>query len=126
MNPTRAPTRAQRLGAAGEAAALARLEAAGLRLLARNVRSRHGELDLVMREGATLVFVEVRTRASTRHGGALASVDAAKRRRLLCAAAEFLAQHRELAQCACRFDIVGYDGHEGAPAQWLRGAFEAD
>ena len=122
----RPPTTRQQLGAAGERAALTELEQAGLRLLARNVRSRHGEIDLVMLEGATLVFIEVRTRAGPGRGGALGSVGAAKQARLLRAASEFLAAHPEHAQRACRIDVVGYDGHgDSACCLWVRGAFEA-
>jgi putative endonuclease len=122
----RPPTARQQLGAAGERAALTELEQAGLRLLARNVRSRHGEIDLVMLEGATLVFIEVRTRAGPGRGGALGSVGAAKQARLLRAASEFLATHPEHAQRACRIDVVGYDGHgDSARCLWVRGAFEA-
>ena len=122
----RPPTARQRLGAAGERAALTELEQAGLRLLARNVRSRHGEIDLVMLEGATLVFIEVRTRSGPGRGGALGSVGAAKQARLLRAASEFLAAHPEHTQRACRIDVVGYDGHgDSARCLWVRGAFEA-
>ena len=122
----RPPTARQQLGAAGERAALTELEQAGLRLLARNVRSRHGEIDLVMLDGATLVFIEVRTRAGQDRGGALGSVGAAKQARLLRAASEFLAAHPEHAQRACRIDVVGYDGHgDNAHCLWVRGAFEA-
>ena len=122
----RPPTARQQLGAAGERAALTELEQAGLRLLARNVRSRHGEIDLVMLEGATLVFIEVRTRSGPGRGGALGSVGAAKQARLLRAASEFLAAHPEHTQRACRIDVVGYDGHgDSARCLWVRGAFEA-
>ena len=116
----------QRRGAAGESAALAHLQGAGLILLARNVRCRYGELDLVMLDGATLVFVEVRTRADGARGGALGSVGSGKRLRLLRAAADYLASHPAHAARTCRFDVVGYDGHApGTPCQWVRAAFEA-
>lgn len=120
------PTPRQRLGAAGEAAALARLESAGLKPLARNYRSRYGEIDLIMLDGATLVFVEVRARGNPLGGGALASVGAAKQGRLLRAAAEFLASFPAHAQRTCRFDVVGYEGHgSAARCEWVRQAFEA-
>ncbi|WP_339325991.1 YraN family protein [Metallibacterium scheffleri] len=75
------PTPRQRLGAAAETAALARLESAGLKPLARNFRSRYGEIDLIMLDGTTLVFVEVRARGNPLGGGALASVGTAKQGR---------------------------------------------
>lgn len=112
-------------GAAVEAAALALLRDAGLDLIARNVRYRQGELDLVMADGPTTVFVEVRYRAHAGFGGAAESVDLHKRRRLLTAARLYLAQHPARAEQPCRFDVVL--GH-GCPVQlqWLRDAFGAD
>lgn len=112
-------------GAAAEAAALSLLQKAGLQLLARNARSRAGELDLVMRDGQTLVFVEVRQRSGTAFGGALATLDAHKCRRVIRAARGWLAQHPAQAQCPCRFDVVLADG-QPAQLQWLRDAFRAD
>lgn len=110
-----------------EAAALAHLQAHGLRLLARNAQARGGELDLVMMDGDALVFVEVRYRASTMFGGGLASVDARKRRKLVHAAQVFLMRNPSHAQSACRFDVVDASGDPAAPRlQWLRDAFRAD
>ena len=113
-------------GDVAEAAALAMLQAHGLQLLARNASSRGGELDLVMRDGATVVFVEVRYRATRRFGGGAASVDAGKRRRLVHAARAFLAGHPQMADAPCRFDVVDADGDPDAPTlTWLRAAFDA-
>ena len=120
-------TLAQDTGARAETAARAFLEAQGLRFVAANAASRPGELDLVMRDGDVLVFVEVRYRASDRFGGALASVDRAKQRRLVRAAEAFLARHRTLQALRCRFDVVAAQGNPDAPAlQWVRDAFRAD
>lgn len=114
-------------GDAAEGAALAMLQARGLQLLARNAASRGGELDLVMRDGATVVFVEVRFRASRRFGGGAASVDAGKRRRLVHSAQAFLAGHPVLADAPCRFDVVDAEGDPDAPTlTWLRAAFDAE
>lgn len=96
------------------------LEEKGLRFLAANFRTRFGELDLVMEDGAALVFVEVRFRRNNDYGGALASVTKRKQQRLLLAAAQFLAQHG-LTHRHTRFDIVGVTGT--ATPEWLRGAF---
>ena len=113
-------------GDVAEAAALAMLQDHGLQLLARNASSRGGELDLVMRDGATVVFVEVRYRATRRFGGGAASVDAGKRRRLVHAARAFLAGHPQMADAPCRFDVVDADGDPHAPTlTWLRAAFDA-
>ena len=111
-------------GVAAEDAALAHLRAAGLQLLARNVRYPFGEIDLVMREGATLAFVEVRFRRSTRFGGAAASVTRAKRRKLARAAQAWLVRNRAHASAPCRFDVVAVAPDSGC--EWLRAAFTLD
>jgi len=113
-------------GAAVEAAAARHLASRGLVLLDANVRYVDGELDLVMRDGDTLVFVEVRYRASDDFGGAAASVTPAKQRRLVRAATRYLASHPSLAALPCRFDVVGAEGDADAPTlTWLRAAFDA-
>jgi putative endonuclease len=114
-------------GAAIEQAARRHLLAAGLRDLAANASYRGGELDLVMRDGACVVFVEVRYRRHAGFGGGAASVDAGKRRRLLHAAQLFLVAHRDLRDAPCRFDVVDASGDPAAPTlRWLRDAFRAD
>lgn len=114
------------IGARFEQYALEHLELAGLRLVARNWRTRYGELDLVMRDGQELVFVEVRYRRDPRFGGGAASVGPAKRARLARAAAAFLQAHPRLASLPCRFDVIAFGGTVEAPASdWQRAAFEA-
>jgi putative endonuclease len=128
----RATTDRRARGDRAEAAAREALVAAGLSEVAANASYRGGELDLVMldlnaREGATLVFVEVRYRRSSAFGGGAASVDAGKRRRLVHAAQLFLASHRQYADWPCRFDVVQADGDPMAPSiTWLKDAFRAD
>ena len=112
-------------GAAVEAAALDYLREAGLQLIARNVRFRGGELDLVMDDAGCTVFVEVRYRRSAAFGGAASSIDAAKQRRLLHAAHCFLQQHPERSTRPCRFDVMLASG-QPATLAWLRNAFTAD
>lgn len=92
----------------------------GLRSVARNYRCRFGEIDLIMQDGGTLVFVEVRLRHNADFGGAAASIDAGKQGRLIRAAQHYLATLRTLPPC--RFDAVLMDGKEVA---WLKNAFEA-
>ncbi|GLQ50719.1 YraN family protein [Dyella flava] len=114
-------------GAAFEQRACHELERAGLKLLARNYTTRYGELDLVMRDGDTLVFVEVRHRVSASHGDALASITATKQTRLIQTAQLWLSAHPQHAHRSCRFDVVSYDGPaEHARMNWLQGAFEAN
>ena len=120
-------TVARARGDAVESAALAHLQAHGLRLLARNAQTRGGELDLVMLDGDTVVFVEVRYRASEAFGGGFASVDARKRRKLVHAAQVFLMQNPRHAHAPCRFDVVAASGEPVNPClQWVRNAFRAD
>ena len=111
-------------GNAAEDAALAHLLAEGLTLVERNYRTPGrggGEIDLVMREaGGTLVFVEVRARAATTHGGAAASVGGVKQRRIVLAARHYLMRHKS--PPACRFDVVAIDGNH---IEWLKAAFDA-
>ena len=113
------------VGQAAEDLALAHLQAAGLRLQARNYRTPGrggGEIDIVLRApDGTLVFVEVRSRAQASHGGAGASIGAAKRRRIVLAARHYLL--RWPSPPPCRFDAVLVDGGQ---VQWLRAAFDAD
>ena len=118
-------------GARAEQAAAALLVRAGLTQIAANARFRGGELDLVMLDGTpaagTLVFVEVRYRSGTAHGGGAASVDAGKRRRLIHAAQAFLALHPQWQRLPCRFDVVDADGDPQAPRlHWIRDAFRLD
>ncbi|MBN9426957.1 MAG: YraN family protein [Burkholderiales bacterium] len=111
---------AQTAGDAAEARALAFLQARGLRLVERNVSSRLGEIDLIMREAETLVFVEVRSRASRSYGGAAASVGPAKQRRLQREAQRYMNARYGDRWPPCRFDVFAIDAGE---ADWIRGAF---
>lgn len=114
-------------GDAVEDSALDYLQRQGLRLVARNARARGGELDLVMHDGESLVFVEVRYRAGSGFGGGAASVDHGKRRKLVRAARAFLLRNPRYAEAPCRFDVIDASGDPHAPhLQWLRDAFRAD
>lgn len=103
------------------------LKASGLKLLARNFHTRHGELDLVMRDGNTIVFVEVRYRRYQRCGSAIDSITKSKRDKLVKAASHWLASRPNLSRQPCRFDIVAFDGQvsESMTPQWIRHAFDA-
>ena len=112
------------LGDAAESSASRYLQAQGLRLLNSHYRTPGrggGEIDLIMRApDGTLVFVEVRLRRNQRFGGALASVTALKRSRIIWAARHYL--RRYAVAPPCRFDVVGLDGQE---VLWIQGAFDA-
>lgn len=107
-------------GARAEALAAAYLERQGLRVVDRNYRCRQGEIDLVCRDGATLVFVEVRLRRSAGFGGAAESITCRKQRRIVLAAQHYLAGLSTLPPC--RFDAVLQNGSE---IEWVRDAFTA-
>jgi putative endonuclease len=122
----------QRAGDAAEQAACDRLVASGCRILARNVRYREGELDIVAQDGAVVVFVEVRLRNDARFGGAAGSVDHFKRRRLVRAAQHYLVEnfsgHHSAAPARrgavlppCRFDVITADA--AGVGEWIRDAF---
>ena len=123
---TAAETARARTGRLGEALAQRFLEARGLRVLERNYRVARGrsrlggEIDLILHDSdGTLVFVEVRVRRGHMGGGAAASVDGAKRARLLYAAQHYLARLPRLPPC--RFDVVAVDGDR---VEWLKAAFD--
>ena len=101
--------------------AVAFLEARGLSILERNYRCRLGEIDLVARDGATTVFVEVRRRKSAAFGGAAGSITAAKRLKLLKAARHYISRLRTAP--ACRFDALLIEG-EPPRIEWIRNAFQ--
>lgn len=113
-------TTTQAQGAAAEARAAGHLAERGLRVVERNFRVRGGEIDLICRDGATVVFVEVRLRRRADFGGAGASITAAKRARIIMAARHWLARHGE---APCRFDCVLMDGDH---VEWLKDAFRPD
>lgn len=107
-------------GQAGEDAALEHLQKNGLRLVERNFRCKGGEIDLIMQDHGTLVFVEVRKRSDPRFGGAAASVTYHKQRRLIRAAQFYLLRFRN--PPPCRFDVLAL---EGGNINWIRNAIEA-
>ena len=110
-------------GRAAEDLAVRHLKQHGLAIVQRNFRTRRGEIDIVAREGATLVFVEVRLRGNADFGGAAGSITARKRARLVAAAGEYLARHRS--PPPCRFDAVLLDRLDERSLEWLRNVLEA-
>lgn len=103
-----------------------RLRQAGLRTLARNFTCRVGEIDLVMEDGATIVFAEVRYRESAAFGSPLETITSTKQRRVVRAAQVFLQRCPEYASRECRFDAIGLSGAPDDPdICWIKGAFSA-
>lgn len=110
------------LGLDAEKIAATFLAEHGLKLVTQNYHCRFGEIDLVMRDGKTLVFVEVRMRSSAQFGGAAASVTRAKQNKIMLTAQHFLQQHGE---SACRFDVVLVHQRGQQEVEWIQNAFEA-
>lgn len=108
-------------GAQAEQHAAEFLQRRGLTLLHQNYRCRHGEIDLIMRDGATLVFVEVRLRSRSDYGGPAASIGATKQSRLVRTAEHYLSTLRHTPPC--RFDAVLLHNRENTGVEWIRNAF---
>lgn len=118
----------QSVGRHTERLAELHLTSCGLTSVARNYRCRQGEIDLVMLDGGTLVFIEVRYRRPNRFARACATVDANKQRKLARAAAVYLSRHSAFRDHPVRFDVVGMDGpnFEKFELQWLKDAFRPE
>ncbi|KTD51995.1 hypothetical protein Lqui_0839 [Legionella quinlivanii] len=100
------------------------LKKQGLQFIESNFRCRWGEVDVIMRDASTLVFVEVRARSSFDYGGAIASITVAKQRKLIKTANYYLLTKKLHDKCAARFDVVLF---EGKPLQieWIKNAFDS-
>ena len=105
----------QALGKLGEDLACVELQRRGYAILERRYRTRVGEIDIIARQDATLVFVEVKTRAGIEFGGGASAVSVWKQRRVARMAADYLARRR-LSEVPCRFDVVAVDFRDGKPS----------
>jgi len=103
------------LGKTGEDLACAELEKRGYALIARRYRRRGGEIDVIARDGATIVFVEVKARESRDFGEAAEAVTVVKRRRMVQLATDYMTRHHRR-NCPCRFDVVSIHFDAGRPA----------
>lgn len=111
-------------GAVAEGRAAEFLERAGLRLVTRNYRSPHGEIDLIMQHDQTVVFVEVRFRARDDFGTPAETVDQRKQSRLRATAEHYLQHDQRSSKRPCRFDIVAISSSKGGDRlEWIRDAF---
>jgi putative endonuclease len=112
-------------GKTGEDLACAELERRGYAIVARRYRVRGGELDIIARDGATLVFVEVKARVGYEFGGAAEAVTALKQRRIAQLARQYVASTRSI-DCPCRFDVVAIHVEAGRPViEVFQNAFDA-
>ncbi len=117
----------QQRGCAAESLAAQYLETRGLKVLARNMRCKGGELDLVCRDGEVLVVIEVRQRGRRDFGGALASVTPRKQRRIIRATRFMLYTVSGWRSLRLRFDVIGVQGlpHGAHEVVWVKDAFRA-
>lgn len=113
----------KQLGALAEQHACDFLQAKGLTVLEKNYRTVSGEIDLIMRDGRDVVFIEVRSRKQNNYGSAVESINEIKQRKILKTSLLFLQQRNWLDKVDCRFDVIGIDsGH----VEWIKDAFTAD
>lgn len=116
------------LGMLGEEIAREHLSQQGLRIIEKNYTSKLGEIDIVALDGRSIVFVEVKTRKSKRHGHPLESITPKKQKQIIKAAKCYIKEKR-LSNCSCRFDAVGifFNKHTNEPeVTYVRGAFDAE
>lgn len=113
------------IGQIAEQTALAFLKSKGLELLVQNYRFKTGEIDIIMRDQDTLVFVEVRYRKSNRHGSGAESVTFSKRKRIINTAKHYLLT-KKYTDKLCRFDVISASGqtHDGMKLDWIKNAFD--
>jgi putative endonuclease len=104
----------QALGISGEDLACAELQRRGYAIVERRYRTRLGEIDIIAKDGLTIVFVEVKARMTQDFGGAAAAMTGWKQRRIARMAADYLARQK-LHDCPCRFDVVAIDFDESEP-----------
>ncbi|WP_298624163.1 YraN family protein [uncultured Legionella sp.] len=112
-------------GHVAEQKALTYLLAQGLTFVGQNYSCRLGEIDLIMREGAYLVFIEVRSRSHQGFGGGAASITYAKRQKIIKTTSHYLMKNKLYEQFPIRFDVISIDGSSGM-ITWLKDAFNAD
>ncbi|HSH98301.1 MAG: YraN family protein [Methylophilaceae bacterium] len=112
-------------GSQAEKLAAVYLQEQGLKLVTSNYRCRFGEIDLIMRDDKTLIFVEVRLSSSGSFGGAAYSINASKQKKLIITAEHYLQQHSAAAKMACRFDAILMDKTSAQNVQWIQNAFDA-
>ena len=115
----------QEKGRIAEEQALAYLVAQGFKPITQNYHCKLGEIDLIMRDGDYLVFVEVRARVSMAFGGGIASITYAKRQKIIKSATYYLMTHKEWKQLFPRFDVISIDG-KSASITWIKDAFSVD
>jgi len=112
------------IGHAWEQEACTYLIKQGLQVETQNYRTQRGEIDLIMRDNNTLVFVEVRYRQQSRYGGAIESITFAKRQRIISAAQHYLQKNALSEKIKCRFDVICWQS--STTISWIKDAFQVE
>lgn len=110
------------LGSEAEIIAAIHLQQKGLKLLAQNYQSRYGEIDLIMQDGKTIVFIEVRLRTTNSFGGAAMSITPSKQQKIIRTAELYLQKH---GNADCRFDVILMNKASEDGIEWISNAFDA-
>ncbi|MDP2247478.1 MAG: YraN family protein [Nitrosomonadales bacterium] len=110
------------LGSEAEQIAAMHLQQKGLKLLVQNYQSRYGEIDLIMQDGKTIVFIEVRLRTSNSFGGAAMSITPSKQQKIIRTAEQYLQKHGNV---DCRFDVILMNKANDNSIEWISNAFDA-
>jgi putative endonuclease len=111
------------LGAQAEQKARRYLESRGLRFVVQNYRNPCGEIDLIMRDGEDIVFVEVRSRTGCEYGSAIESINNTKRKKIIKTATLYLQKNNYFDKVNCRFDVIGIVTEN---CEWIKNAFSTD
>ena len=117
------PSQTQHVGHIKEAQALQQLKALGMRLIEKNFHCRYGEIDLIVKDKETIVFVEVRMRSAKSFGHAIESITLAKQQKIITTARYFLAKHPHWQQFMARFDVITYSHPYQRKGDWIKSAF---
>jgi len=120
------PSKTQSLGAIKEAQALQQLKHAGLRLIQKNYFCCYGEIDLILKDNNTIVFVEVRMRSTRSYGDTIESITKSKQQKIITSAQLFLAKHPFWQSFMARFDVVTFDGPYQKQGCWIKDAFRLE
>ncbi len=116
-------TSSQTIGKAAENLVCDYLQSQGLKLITTNYQCKYGEIDLIMVDGETMVFIEVRHRKAHDYGDGIATVTKTKQHKIIKAATHYLQKNNSLNKLACRFDVVATSGEEKRVIEWVKDAF---
>jgi putative endonuclease len=119
-------SKSNKTGQQAEDSACQYLKTQGLSLVERNYRCPRGEIDLIMKDSSTTVFIEVRFRRNIQFGSGAESVDQRKQKKLLATAAHYLQKNPKAARGTCRFDVISLTANNGEQQlDWIPDAFQA-